>query len=171
MTAVAAAGRGAHRAPVRRLTVLYDAQCPLCAFVRDWLTGQRQLVPLDTVPAGSPEARHRFPALDHAATLEEITVVGDGGQIYRGPGAWIACLWALAEHRPLAYRLSTPSGLRVARGAVLAAAKYRGARWRRGTAKPGRDAYGGRSGWAYDPANGWIHLGAPACDSGCAVPD
>ncbi|MFJ2179520.1 hypothetical protein ACIOJG_02750 [Streptomyces anulatus] len=55
-------------APVRRLTVLYDAQCPLCVHLRHWLQRQRQLVPLDLVPAGSAEARRRFPELDHAAT-------------------------------------------------------------------------------------------------------
>lgn len=42
------------RVPVRRLTVLYDADCRLCTFVRGWLVRQRQLVPLDLVPACSP---------------------------------------------------------------------------------------------------------------------
>lgn len=140
----ATAGRNALGVPVRRLTVLYDAGCGLCVFLRDWLVRQRQLVPLDLVPAGSPEARHRFPRLDHGATLEEITVVGDGGQVYRGAGSWVVCLWALDGYRPLAHKFSTPSGQRLARGAVLAAAKYRGARWQR---RPS------------------------ACDSGCAVPD
>ncbi|WP_171165178.1 thiol-disulfide oxidoreductase DCC family protein [Streptomyces sp. I05A-00742] len=123
--------------PVRRFTVLYDARCPLCAFVRNWLAGQAQLVPLDLVPAGSDEARRRFPGLDPASTLEEITVVGDGGQVYRGAAAWIACLWALDEHRPLAHRLSTPAGMRFARGAVLAAAKYRELQGRRDPEEPG----------------------------------
>ncbi|MFF4736995.1 thiol-disulfide oxidoreductase DCC family protein [Streptomyces sp. NPDC001262] len=125
--AATAAGRDALSVPVRRLTVLYDAQCPLCTHLRNWLARQPQLVPLDLVPVGSEEARRRFPGLDHAAASEEITVVGDGGQVYRGAAAWVTCLWALAEHRPLAHRLSTPTGLRLARGAVLAAAKYRAA--------------------------------------------
>ncbi|MFF4244118.1 thiol-disulfide oxidoreductase DCC family protein [Streptomyces sp. NPDC001822] len=111
--------------PVGRLTVLYDDRCPLCVHLRQWLGGQRQLVPLDLVPAGSPEARHRFPGLDHAATLDEITVVGDGGQVYRGTSAWIVCLWALAEHRPRAHWLTTPAGRPFARATVLAAAKIR----------------------------------------------
>ena len=86
---------------------------------------QRQLVPLDLVPAGSEEARRRFPRLDHAGTLSEITVIGDRGQIYRETSAWIVCLWALAEHRPKAHWLATPAGLPFARASVLAAAKYR----------------------------------------------
>ncbi|MFI9206432.1 thiol-disulfide oxidoreductase DCC family protein [Streptomyces sp. NPDC053048] len=146
MAARAAADRDASRVPVRRITVLYDAQCALCVFVRDWLRGQWQLVPLDAVPAGSDEARRRFPELDHASTLVEITAVDDSGQVYRGAAAWVVCLWALEKYRPLAYRLSTPSGLRLARGAVLTAARYRGAWW-----QP-RSAMG-------------------TCDSGCAVPD
>ncbi|MEU5423019.1 DUF393 domain-containing protein [Streptomyces sp. NPDC020799] len=176
-TTVSTADRGAERAPVRRLTVLYDARCPLCSFLRDWLVRQRQLVPLDLVPVGSPEARNRFPYLDHAAAFEEITVVGDGGQVYRGAAAWVVCLWALAEYRPLSHRFSTPSGMRLARGAVLAAAKYRGAQWQPRSGAVGGGAYDGRAGWVYTPAAGWTYAPptvpeAPAaCDTGCATPD
>ncbi|MEU3652043.1 DCC1-like thiol-disulfide oxidoreductase family protein [Streptomyces sp. NPDC032161] len=126
------------RLPVGRLTVLYDAHCPLCLHLRQWLVGQRQLVPLDLVPAASEEARRRFPRLDHAGTLDEITVVGDLGQVYRGTSAWIVCLWALAEHRPTSHWLTTPAGRPFARAAVLAAAKYRSL-----TARPCGDGSGG----------------------------
>jgi predicted DCC family thiol-disulfide oxidoreductase YuxK len=111
--------------PVRRLTVLYDAQCSLCVHLRSWLLRQKQLVPLDLVPAGSVEARRSYPRLDHATTLREITVIGDRGQIYTGPAAWIVCLWALAEYRPKAHWLATPAGLPFVRGTMLAAARYR----------------------------------------------
>ncbi|MFD7899361.1 thiol-disulfide oxidoreductase DCC family protein [Streptomyces sp. NPDC059743] len=113
------------RTPVHRLTVLYDAQCPLCVHVRHWLLRQRQLVPIELVPAASQEARQRYPDLDHGSTLKEITVIGDRGQIYRGTAAWIVCLWALAEHRPKAHWLATPVGAPFAKVTVLAAAKYR----------------------------------------------
>ncbi|MFD4225975.1 thiol-disulfide oxidoreductase DCC family protein [Streptomyces sp. NPDC058545] len=125
MTGQVTAPFDGRRTPVERLTVLYDAQCSLCVHVRHWLMKQRQLVPLDLVPAGSEEARRRFPGLDHAGTLSEITVIGDRGQIYRETSAWIVCLWALAEHRPKAHWLATPVGLPFARASVLAAAKYR----------------------------------------------
>ncbi|USQ83108.1 DUF393 domain-containing protein [Streptomyces phaeoluteigriseus] len=159
----ATADRGAARVPVRRLTVLYDPGCSLCAFLGDWLRRQPQLVPLELVPAGSAEAARRFPGLDHRATLDEITVVGDAGQVYRSTAAWIVVLWALREHRPLAHRLSTPSGATLARGAVLAAARWRGTQQHRG----GRGGTGYRraDGWAYDPARGWVHT-SPACDDG-----
>ncbi|MFE9767079.1 thiol-disulfide oxidoreductase DCC family protein [Streptomyces sp. NPDC005808] len=151
--------RDAVRVPVLGLTVLYDAQCSLCSFVRDWLRKQSQLVPLRFVPAGSDEARSAFPSLDHRATLEEITVVGDGGQVYQGPAAWVVCLWALREQRALAHRLSTPAGARLARGAMLAAAK-----WRAGH-KTGGSLYYGGDGWTYDPRAGWTYT-PPGCDSG-----
>lgn len=156
-------GTTADRTPVRRLTVLYDARCSLCTHLRDWLVRQPQLVPLELVPAGSQEARRRFPGLDHVATLEEITVVGDAGQVYRDTAAWIVTLWALREQRPLAHRLSTPSGARLARGAVLAAAKWRGAQWQGG--QWGGKVYRRSDGWAYDPGRGWVHS-PPGCDGG-----
>ncbi|GAQ51556.1 thiol-disulfide oxidoreductase DCC family protein [Streptomyces acidiscabies] len=150
-----AADRDAARVPVRRLTVLYDAECGLCRTLSAWLARQPKLVPLDLVPAASDAAHALFPGLDHGLTLTEITVVGDSGQLYRGADAWVVVLWALREHRPLAHRLSTPSGARLARGALLAAAKLREAGW-------GGDTYARDDGWAYDPARGWEY----ACDSG-----
>lgn len=166
-----AAGQAAGGVPVRGLTVLYDAQCSLCAFLRDWLVRQPQLVPLELVPAGSDEARRRHLGLDHPATLDEITVVGDAGQVYRGGAAWVVTLWALREHRGLAHRLSTPAGARLAKGAVLAAAKWRGAQWsgaRQGGAQWGGQAYRRGDGWSYDPSWGWAY-NPPDCESGsCA---
>ncbi|MFG3100411.1 thiol-disulfide oxidoreductase DCC family protein [Streptomyces sp. NPDC048182] len=146
-------------APVRRLAVLYDAECPLCTALRDWLLRQPRLVPLDLVAAGSEEARARFPGLDHGTTFEEITVVGDAGQVYRGAAAWIVVLWALRRYRSLAHRLSTPAGAVLARGAVLAAAKVRqGGRW-------GGNGYRRDDGWVYEPTTGWVFVG-PACGGG-----
>ncbi len=160
-------GRGAAYAPVRRLTVLYDAECSLCTWVRNWLVKQRQLVPLDLVPAGSQEAQRRFPGIDHRRTLDEITVVGDGGQVYQGSAAWVVCLWALAEHRPMAHRMATPTGALLARGALLAAAKYRGAQWRAATGQGwGGGVYRRADGWTYHPQYGWSYTRPQACDSG-----
>ncbi|KUO11980.1 DCC1-like thiol-disulfide oxidoreductase family protein [Streptomyces sp. DSM 15324] len=167
-TTASPADRDTTGVPVRRLTVLYDADCSLCAFVRDWLVRQPQLVPLEpVVAAGSAEAAARFPGLDHRATLEEITVVGDGGQVYRGAAAWIVTLWALREHRPLAHRLSTPAGAKVAKAAVLAAAKWRGAR--RTEAGWGGGAYPRADGWSFDPRHGWTFTPPSCADGSCAT--
>ncbi|WP_193606648.1 DCC1-like thiol-disulfide oxidoreductase family protein [Nocardioides lijunqiniae] len=107
------------------LTVLYDADCPLCARFRSWLAGQATLVPLELVAAGSPEARARFPTLDHDRTLAEITVVGDDGSIWTHEHAWVMCLWATRAHRGLAERLARPAWLPLARGAAYSAAGLR----------------------------------------------
>ncbi|WP_425244697.1 thiol-disulfide oxidoreductase DCC family protein [Streptomyces citrinus] len=155
------------------MTVLYDAECPLCTHLRDWLVKQRQLVPLDLVPAGHSRARELFPGLDHAATLSDITVIADGGQVYRGPAAWIACMWALRDHRATAHRMATPAGMRIAKRVVLTAAKYRTARWE-------EQAWGGapyrrQDGWTYDREDGWHYEGPrdepAACDSDCRPAD
>ncbi|MGW5045098.1 thiol-disulfide oxidoreductase DCC family protein [Streptomyces griseoluteus] len=166
-----AVDRGATSAPVRGLTVLYDAECGLCTHLRDWLVRQPQLVPLELVPAGSAEARARFPGVDPARTLEEVTVIGDSGQVYRGAAAWVVVLWALREHRPLAHRLSTPAGAVLARGAVLAAAKYRGAQWsrQRGGRRDGQGTYSRTDGWRYVPAQGWVHDPPSCADGTCST--
>jgi predicted DCC family thiol-disulfide oxidoreductase YuxK len=108
-----------------RLTVLYDAGCPLCTRFRDWLLAKPTLVPLALVPAGSHAARIMFPGLDHAATLQEITVVADTGAVWTGEAAWVLCLWATVEHRGHAEQLARPAWLPVARAAALAAAGLR----------------------------------------------
>jgi predicted DCC family thiol-disulfide oxidoreductase YuxK len=108
-----------------RLTVLYDADCPLCTRFRDWLVRQALLVRVDLVAAGSAEARARFPTLDHARTLEEVTVVGDDGSVWHHDLAWVMCLWATAEHRHLAERLARPGWAPMARAAAHTAAGVR----------------------------------------------
>jgi predicted DCC family thiol-disulfide oxidoreductase YuxK len=84
---------------LQRVTVLYDARCNLCRTARAWLERQPQLVPLEFVAAASAQAQQRFPFLDPAMTLEDLTVVGDGGEIWVGAKAWVVCLWALDGKR------------------------------------------------------------------------
>lgn len=108
-----------------RLTVLYDADCPLCTRFREWLGRQPLLVPLDLVPAGSGEARRRFPTLDHERTLREITVVGDDGSVWTNEYAWVMCLWATRTHRGLAERAARPAWLPLARAVAYSAAGLR----------------------------------------------
>lgn len=108
-----------------RLTVLYDDQCPMCRTFSGWLGRQPLLVQLDLVPAGSEAARQRFPDLDHARTLEEVSVVSDAGEVWEGAHAWVMCLWATAPHRALAESLARPSRLPLAKGAAYVAAGIR----------------------------------------------
>jgi hypothetical protein len=114
---------------IHRLTVLYDAHCPICRQARSWLGRQPARVSLDFVEAGSQPARRLYPGLDHGATLRDITVVAtlfDGRQrrweaVYVGDAAWLICLWALDSYRALSIRLARP-GLRGAAREVVAMA-------------------------------------------------
>ena len=108
-----------------RLTVLYDARCNLCSHLRAWLETQPAYVQLAFVPAGSPEARRRFPTLDHAATTSELTVIGDDGAVYIEAKAFLICLWALRDYRAWSLRLSSPDMLPLARRIVLWVAQNR----------------------------------------------
>jgi predicted DCC family thiol-disulfide oxidoreductase YuxK len=101
---------------VRTLTVLYDARCGLCSNARRFLLGQRQLVPLELLAADSGEARRRFPTLA-APEPAELVAVSDEGDVYRGPNAWIVCLWALEDFRDWSFRLAQPALLPLARHA------------------------------------------------------
>ena len=111
--------------PLRRIAVLYDARCNLCRAARAWLERQPQLISIEFVPAASPEARARFPFLNHYQTLEEITDVGDDGGIWVGAKAWVVCLWALEGKRGLAHRLSSPAMMPKARALVSFVARHR----------------------------------------------
>jgi predicted DCC family thiol-disulfide oxidoreductase YuxK len=108
---------------VSRLTVLYDAECALCRWVRSWLEASPTLVPLEFVPLGSAEARLRFPGLAHERTREEVTVVADTGEVWTAEAAWVVCLWATAEHRGLAELLARPAWRDTARAVALAVAR------------------------------------------------
>jgi predicted DCC family thiol-disulfide oxidoreductase YuxK len=100
------------------LTVLYDGRCALCRRARTWLAKQPKYVTMAFVDAGSAEALRRFPGLDAGATLEELTVVGSRGEVYRGSKAWVMCLWALRRYRSAALRLAAPGMEPVARRLV-----------------------------------------------------
>jgi len=97
------------------LTVLYDSSCALCRKARSWLQDQPKYVEMEFVPADSLVARRLFPDLDHASTLQDLTVIGSGGELYRGAKAWVMCLWALKKYRSAALRMSEPEMLPVAR--------------------------------------------------------
>jgi predicted DCC family thiol-disulfide oxidoreductase YuxK len=103
---------------IARLTVLYDPQCALCRRLQGWMLGQPVFVELSFVAAASADARHRFPELDHALTLKDLTVISDRGAIYWGPKAWLMCLWSLKQYRAWSFRLSAPGLLPTTRKVV-----------------------------------------------------
>ncbi len=95
-----------------RLAVFYDARCGLCCAVRDWVGRQRQLIPVECHP--KPSGR------------DDLVVIADTGEMWAGDSAWLMVLWALAEYRGWAYRLSSPLLLPTARAAFAALSAYRG---------------------------------------------
>ena len=64
-----------------RLTVYYDARCGLCCAVRDWLSRQPALVPLDCEPKSDGQ--------------NDLVVRADTGEVWAGDSAWLMILWAL----------------------------------------------------------------------------
>lgn len=108
---------------MNRLYVLYDETCGACFQARRWMGRQPALVALEFVPAGSPGARRLFP--DLASASEELTVVSDLGEVWRGTAAWLMCLWALADFREWSHRLSSPALAPFARQAFELLSKNR----------------------------------------------
>ena len=100
---------------MRSLTVLYDPKCSVCCRARRWLAGQPQYVAITFVGASTERAREAFPDLDPEETLNDLTVVGDDGSVYRGAKAWLMCLWALQNYRSKALAMGSPALLPSAR--------------------------------------------------------
>ena len=93
---------------MKRLYVLFDAQCELCVRCRNWLKNQPAFVPLSFIALQSAEAQQRFPGIDALKPNEQLLVISDEGAVYRGAHAWIMCLWALRKYREHALRLASP---------------------------------------------------------------
>lgn len=108
---------------MNKLYVLYDETCGVCFRARCWMGRQPALVDLEFVSAGSPVARMLFPEL--ASASEELTVVSDEGEVWRGTAAWLMCLWAMAEFREWSHRLASPTLAPFARQAFELLSKNR----------------------------------------------
>jgi predicted DCC family thiol-disulfide oxidoreductase YuxK len=114
---------------MRALTVLYDVHCELCSRCRAWVEKEPKILAVEFVPAGSPEARARFPLLE--GEKAELTVVDDEGGVYRGSDAYVIVLYAMAEWREWSIRLAEPGWRPVARWLFRKVTENRGAisRW------------------------------------------
>lgn len=118
---------------MQKLYVLYDSKCDICERLRDWILIQRSWLGLCVIPAGSEKARKLFPDLEQIATVNDLVVVSDEGQVYLNDRAWIMVFYALEEYREWAYRLAHPLLMPLARQAYAAIARNRYAisRWLR----------------------------------------
>jgi predicted DCC family thiol-disulfide oxidoreductase YuxK len=109
--------------PVTSLMIVYDADCGLCTRTKDWIGRQDPFVGIGFVASGSPEAKSRVPQLPAG----ELAVVANTGEVWLGNSAWIVCLWALRGYRDLAFRLTSPLLLMMAREAFVVLSKSRSA--------------------------------------------
>jgi predicted DCC family thiol-disulfide oxidoreductase YuxK len=91
---------------VRRLTILYDASCPLCLRCTAWLRAQPAFVEIELLACDSAEARRRYGVVPWRG--RELVAASDAGAVWVGPAAFIVCLWALCGWREWSYRLSSP---------------------------------------------------------------
>jgi predicted DCC family thiol-disulfide oxidoreductase YuxK len=98
---------------ISKITVLFDAKCGFCCRCRDWMLSQSRFLDVEFMPKESIWARVRFPSIDCAN--DELVVIDDEGGIYRGPPAFLMCLYALVEYRAWSLRLSTPALMPLAR--------------------------------------------------------
>ena len=116
---------------MKSLYVLYDEKCELCKRLKNWILGQRPWMTLGLIPAGSEEARSKFPGLEHIAGKRDLVVVSDAGEVYLNNHAWIMCLYALEEYRDWALRLASPLLLPLAKQAFEALSRNRAtiSRW------------------------------------------
>jgi predicted DCC family thiol-disulfide oxidoreductase YuxK len=90
-----------------RLTVLYDVSCPICVRCAHWLAGEPSYVTLELLPSSSEDAIRRYGEVPWLGA--ELVVVGDGGEVWAGPAAFLVALWALRDYREWSYRLSGES--------------------------------------------------------------
>ena len=111
---------------MRELTVLYDATCALCKSARVWLEQEPRYIPIEFLPAASRRARQRFPQLDAAETLRDITVVDDEGHVYRGAKAWVICLWTTRRYRSWSATLADPDLWPLAKRLIAWVSRNRG---------------------------------------------
>jgi len=91
----------------RELTVLFDPSCTLCRKCCHWMLHQPSFVKLTFVSCVEQEARARYGDLPWLG--DELIVVGDRGEVWVGPAAFLTCLWALERYREWSYRLAGPA--------------------------------------------------------------
>jgi predicted DCC family thiol-disulfide oxidoreductase YuxK len=93
---------------MKRLHVIYDADCALCRRCRDWLLAQPAFLELAFTPLQALDLEERFPGIGQYHPRKQLVVISDKGGVYLGAAAWIMCLYALEDYRELSVHLSRP---------------------------------------------------------------
>lgn len=91
------------------LTIFYDPHCGLCAKFRAWLDAQPKRITVRFVGHDTAEAERIFPGIHTMDAGKDLVVMGDDGQWWQGPPAWLTCLWSTRDLYPWAFRLASPA--------------------------------------------------------------
>ena len=111
---------------MRRLTVIYDANCAFCLRCARWLTDQPALVEIQIIPSNAADLHRRFPRLDRRLPGSVLIAIADDGSTRIGAEAYLVILHALKHYRPWARRLSRPMLKPLARRAFAMLSSNRG---------------------------------------------
>ena len=110
---------------MKLLYVLYDGSCGLCWRAVRRLAHEPSYIPLRFEPASSSFSLDRFADALVGTNRNEVVVIADTGEVWRGTSAWIMVLYALRRYRPLAMRLATPAWRPLAAKAIDIIGRYR----------------------------------------------
>jgi predicted DCC family thiol-disulfide oxidoreductase YuxK len=110
---------------MKRLHVLYDAECRLCRSCTVWLRQQPAFLELRFTPLQAGDLRARFPGIETVNVRDRLVVISDTGAVYQGEHAWIMCLYALREYRGWSQRLAHPLLLPFAERVCTLVSKHR----------------------------------------------
>lgn len=111
---------------MERLFVLYDDRCGLCRWARRWVEEQPTFLDVVFLGATSEAARRTFPSLPVSDPPDELVVVSDEGEVYRGGSAWVMVLYGLQDYREWSLRLGSPALLPLARRGFAWLSRNRG---------------------------------------------
>ena len=94
---------------IQKLYLLYDARCGLCVGIKKWLSRQQLHVPLIPLPQQSALVRKRWPELslrcDAQGNPQDMVVISDRGEVWRGNHGYLIVLWATRRYRNLSLLL------------------------------------------------------------------
>lgn len=110
---------------IKKLHILYDADCAMCRQCRAFLLKQPAYFALEFVPLQTLDLESRFPGIGQFHPDRELIVITDEGGVYQGASAWIMCLYALPEYREWSQRLASPTLLPYAKKAVSVISSHR----------------------------------------------
>ena len=91
---------------MKTLFVLYDMDCGFCCATKRWMQRQVTFLPVVFIGRQTTTAARYFADAIRPNEPDEMVVVADSGEVYRGTSAYLVCLWALKAYRGWSFRLA-----------------------------------------------------------------